>query len=94
MDRTYVVVGGVAGGAGVATRLRRMDEFAKIIMFEQGPYLSYANCGLPYYAGKVISQRDRLFVTKESTFRDKFNIDTRTNSLQLMPQDTKSHTMI
>lgn len=81
MDRTYVVVGGVAGGAGVATRLRRMDEFAKIIMFEQGPYLSYANCGLPYYAGKVISQRDRLFVTKESTFRDKFNIDTRTNSL-------------
>ncbi|MFA7190068.1 MAG: FAD-dependent oxidoreductase [Sphaerochaetaceae bacterium] len=77
---TYVVIGGVAGGAGVAARLRRMDESATIIMAEQGPYLSYANCGLPYYAGNVISDRQRLFVTKEETFRDVFDIDTRVNT--------------
>ena len=80
MAKTYVVVGGVAGGAGVAARLRRMDESATIIMVEQGPYLSYANCGLPYYAGNVIKDRKKLFVTAESTFQNVFRIDTRTNT--------------
>lgn len=78
--KTYVVVGGVAGGAGVAARLRRLDEEANIVMFEKGPYVSFANCGLPYYVGGTIAQRDRLFVTPESTFTDVFNIDVKSST--------------
>ena len=73
-EKTYIVIGGVAGGAGVAARLRRLDENANIIMFEKGPYISFANCGLPYYVGGAIAQRDRLFVTSEETFTQAFNI--------------------
>ena len=58
----YLVIGGVAGGATAAARLRRMDENADIILFERGKYVSYANCGLPYYIGGVIAERDKLFV--------------------------------
>jgi NADPH-dependent 2,4-dienoyl-CoA reductase/sulfur reductase-like enzyme/peroxiredoxin family protein/TusA-related sulfurtransferase/rhodanese-related sulfurtransferase len=76
-NKTYVVVGGVAGGAGVAARLRRLDEAATIIMYEKGPYVSFANCGLPYYAGGTIKERDSLFVTPVSTFTNAFNIDVR-----------------
>ncbi len=75
--KTYVVVGGVAGGAGVAARLRRLDENATIIMYEKGPYVSFANCGLPYYAGGTIKERESLFVTQVSTFTNAFNIDVR-----------------
>jgi len=76
-NKTYVVVGGVAGGAGVAARLRRLDEEATIIMYEKGPYVSFANCGLPYYAGGTIKERDSLFVTPVSTFTNALNIDVR-----------------
>lgn len=58
----YLIVGGVAGGASVATRLRRLDEQAEILLFERREYLSYANCGLPYYLGGTISDREKLFV--------------------------------
>lgn len=58
----YLIVGGVAGGATVAARLRRIDENAEIILFERGKYVSYANCGLPYYIGGTITERDKLFV--------------------------------
>lgn len=57
-----VIVGGVAGGATAAARIRRNTEKAEIILFERGEYISYANCGLPYYIGGVIQERDRLFV--------------------------------
>lgn len=57
-----LIIGGVAGGATAAARLRRMDENAEIILFERGEYVSYANCGLPYYIGGTIAERDRLFV--------------------------------
>ena len=57
----YLIIVGVAGGATVAARLRRMDEQAEIILFERGAYVSYANCGLPYYIGDTITQRDNLF---------------------------------
>lgn len=57
-----VIVGGVAGGASTAARLRRMDESAEIIMLERGPYISFANCGLPYHIGKVIEERSKLLV--------------------------------
>ncbi len=72
-----VIIGGVAAGASTATRARRIDENAEIIMFERGEYVSFANCGLPYYVGNVIKQREALFVTKPSTFKKRFNIDVR-----------------
>ena len=58
----YLIIGGVAGGATVAARLRRIDEKAEIILFERGKYVSYANCGLPYYIGDTINDRNKLFV--------------------------------
>jgi NADPH-dependent 2,4-dienoyl-CoA reductase/sulfur reductase-like enzyme/rhodanese-related sulfurtransferase len=74
-----IIVGGVAGGASCAARLRRLDEKAEILMVERGPYVSYANCGLPYHISGVIEKESALFVADESTFRDHFAIDVRTN---------------
>lgn len=74
----YLIVGGVAGGATVAARLRRIDENAEIILFERGKYVSYANCGLPYYIGGIIAERDKLFVQTAQGFTTRFNIDIRT----------------
>ena len=73
-----IIVGGVAGGASCAARLRRLDERAEIIMVERGPYVSYANCGLPYHVGGVIPQEASLLVADEATFRNQFAIDVRT----------------
>ena len=73
----YLIIGGVAGGATVAARLRRMDEKADIILFERGKYVSYANCGLPYYIGGTIAQRSKLFVQTVKGFTDRFRIDIR-----------------
>ena len=73
----YIIVGGVAGGATTAARLRRVDEEAEIIMCEKGPHISYANCGLPYYIGGVIKERDKLLVQTPETFGSRFNIDVR-----------------
>jgi len=74
----YIVVGGVAGGASAAARLRRLDEAAEIILLERGEYISYANCGLPYYAGGVITERSKLFVMTPEKFRDTLAVDVRT----------------
>jgi NADPH-dependent 2,4-dienoyl-CoA reductase/sulfur reductase-like enzyme/rhodanese-related sulfurtransferase len=73
-----VIVGGVAGGASCAARLRRLDEKAEILMVERGPYVSYANCGLPYHIGGVIEKESSLLVSTEQTFRTMFAIDCRT----------------
>ena len=73
----YIIVGAVAGGASTAARLRRLDEHAEIIMFEKGAYVSYANCGLPYYIGDVIKDRNKLFVQTAAAFKSRFNIDVR-----------------
>ena len=67
----YMIIGGVAGGASTAARLRRLDEQAEIILFEKGEYISYANCGLPYYIGGVIEERERLF-TDSRKFQSPF----------------------
>lgn len=75
-----LIIGGVAGGATTAARLRRLDEKAEIILFEKGEYVSYANCGLPYYIGDVINERDRLFVQTAEGFKTRFNIDARIKS--------------
>jgi NADPH-dependent 2,4-dienoyl-CoA reductase/sulfur reductase-like enzyme len=74
-----VIVGGVAGGASCAARLRRLDEKAEILMVERGPYVSYANCGLPYHVGGIIEKESSLLVATEETFRTQFAIDVRTN---------------
>jgi NADPH-dependent 2,4-dienoyl-CoA reductase/sulfur reductase-like enzyme/rhodanese-related sulfurtransferase len=73
-----IIVGGVAGGASCAARLRRLDEKAEILMVERGPYVSYANCGLPYHVGNVIEEESDLLVADENTFRSQFAIDVRT----------------
>lgn len=75
-----LIVGGVAGGATAAARIRRNSEEAEIIMFEKGEYISYANCGLPYYIGGVIADRDNLFVQTPESFGRRFNVDVRTCS--------------
>ena len=74
----YLIIGGVAGGATAAARLRRIDENSEIILLEKGKYISYANCGLPYYIGGIISQRDRLLVQTPESFARRFRIDVRT----------------
>ncbi len=76
----YLIVGGVAGGATAAARIRRNTEQAEIILFEKGQHISYANCGLPYYIGGVIEERERLFVQTPEAFGQRFNIDVRVNS--------------
>lgn len=73
----YVIIGGVAGGATTAARLRRMDEKSDIVLLEKGKYISYANCGLPYYLGGVIEERERLFVQTPAAFSRRFMVDVR-----------------
>lgn len=72
-----VIIGGVAGGATTATRLRRLDENAEIILFERGEHISFANCGLPYYIGDVIKSEENLLVQTPEKFKERFNIDVR-----------------
>ena len=79
-DMKIIIIGGVAGGATAAARIRRNTEKAEIILLEKGEYISYANCGLPYYIGGVIEERDRLFVQTPEAFGRRFNIDVRTCS--------------
>jgi len=73
-----IIVGGVAGGASCAARLRRLDERAQIILVERGPYVSYANCGLPYHIGGVIEEESSLLVSSPEALRSVFDIDCRT----------------
>lgn len=86
------IVGGVAGGASAATRLRRLSEDAEIVLFEKGEYISYANCGLPYYIGGTIRQKDALLVTKPELLRDRFRIDVRTHS-EVLSIDREAKTL-
>lgn len=79
-SRRVLIVGGVAGGASCAARLRRLDESAEIIMFDRGPYVSFANCGLPYYVGNVISDERKLLVASREMFHERFNIEVRTET--------------
>lgn len=75
-----IIVGAVAGGATALARLRRLDEYAEIVVFERGAYPSYANCGLPYYIGGAISERDALFVSTKESIENRYNVDLRTNT--------------
>lgn len=80
MGKKIVVIGGVAGGATAVARLRRLDEHAQIILFERGPYISFANCGLPYHIGGAIEEREALLVQTPEAMHARFNIDVRINS--------------
>ena len=73
-----VIIGGVAGGATAAARLRRNDEHAQIVLIERGPYVSFANCGLPYHLSGVIADRERLLVATPELFRQRYRVDVRT----------------
>ncbi|BEU86742.1 CoA-disulfide reductase [Selenomonas sp. TAMA-11512] len=79
-EKTYIIVGGVAGGATAAARLRRLDGNAHIILVERGEHISFANCGLPYYVGDVIKERERLLLMTPERFRARFAVDVRTKS--------------
>lgn len=84
----HIIIGGVAGGATAAARIRRIDEQAEIILVEKGDYISYANCGLPYYIGDVIKDRDKLFVQTPETFGRRFAVDVR-NRQEVTAIDTQ-----
>lgn len=86
-----IIVGGVAGGATTATRLRRLDENSKIIIIERGEYISFANCGLPYYIGNVIKEKKNLLLQTPTSFKERFNIDVRIKeeAIQIDTQNKK-----
>lgn len=88
MANKVVVIGGVAAGASAAARLRRLDEKAEIILFEKGEYISFANCGLPYYVGGVIPQRNNLLILSPQTMQERFDIEVRIWSevTRILPQ--------
>src|SRR6266567_1473395 len=77
MKKRILIIGGVAGGASCAARARRLDEEAEIVIFDKGPHVSFANCGLPYYVGEVIREESRLTVASAETFWQRFNIEVR-----------------
>jgi NADPH-dependent 2,4-dienoyl-CoA reductase/sulfur reductase-like enzyme/peroxiredoxin family protein/rhodanese-related sulfurtransferase/TusA-related sulfurtransferase len=78
--KKILIVGGVAGGASFAARMRRLDESAQLIMFEKGEYISFANCGLPYHIGETIPDRENLIIQTPEKFKARFNVDVRTGS--------------
>lgn len=88
MTERVIIVGGVAGGASVATRLRRLNEAAEIVIYEAGPYISFANCGLPYYVGQKIQDREDLLVSTPEEMQTNFNIEVHVNSevIKIDPQ--------
>jgi len=88
----YVIIGGVAGGASAAARLRRLSEDAEIIMFEKGEHISYANCGMPYYIGNTIEERKRLFVQTPVSFGNRYDVDVRTLQ-EVTAIDRETHTV-
>ena len=90
MAKRVLVVGGVAGGATCASRLRRLAEDAEIVVFDRGPYVSFANCGLPYYVGNVIEDEKKLLLASAELFRARFNIEVRTEN-EVMSIDRERH---
>ena len=77
MGKKVLIVGGVAGGATAAARMRRLDESAEITLFERGEFISFANCGLPYFIGDVITDEDKLTLQTPESFNARFNVDVR-----------------
>jgi len=80
MSKKVLIVGGVAGGAGTAARVRRLDEDAEVIMFERGSHVSFSNCSLPYHLSGIVRDCDDLVLMCPSKFAEQYNIDARVNS--------------
>ncbi|MFZ1087557.1 MAG: FAD-dependent oxidoreductase [Terracidiphilus sp.] len=93
-NKRVIIVGGVAGGATCAARLRRQDENAEVLVLERGPYVSFANCGLPYYVGNVIQEESKLLLAWPSLFRERFNIEVRTRNEVLAIDRTASTVLV
>ncbi|WP_027400247.1 FAD-dependent oxidoreductase [Anaerovorax odorimutans] len=93
MSKKVVIIGGVAGGATTAARLRRLDESLEIIILERGEYISYANCGLPYYIGDVIKEREALLLQTPQVMKSRFNIDVRTSN-EVVSIDKKQKSVV
>lgn len=93
MNKKVVIVGGVAGGATCATRLRRLDENAEIVVLDRGPYVSFANCGLPYYVGDVIQKESSLLLATPELFHNRFHIDVRIKN-EVISIDRGSKTLL
>ncbi|MFZ2571166.1 MAG: FAD-dependent oxidoreductase, partial [Streptococcus suis] len=95
MSKKIVIIGGVAGGATAATRLRRLNEEDKIVLFEKGEYISFANCGLPYHVGGVIKERENLLLQTVDGMNQQYGLDVRNFSevLEINPQ-SKSVTVL
>src|SRR5512138_3866356 len=90
MPKRILIVGGVAGGASCAARARRLSEKAEIIVFERGPFVSFASCGLPYYVGDVIREEKNLLVATPELFKRRFNIEVRLrNEVQSIDRSQK-----
>ena len=89
MRKKTVIIGGVAGGATTAARLRRKDESMEIVLLERGEYISYANCGLPYHVGDVIKNRESLLLQTPEAMKKKFNVDVRVRNeaVKINPED-------
>ena len=95
MSKKVLIIGGVAGGASTAARLRRLDESVEIIIFERSTYISYANCGLPYYIGGTIKERESLLVQTPEAMHVRFNIDIRTeNEVISINKEAKTVTVL
>ncbi|MEG2290142.1 MAG: CoA-disulfide reductase [Clostridium sp.] len=94
MSKKIIIVGGVAGGASTAARLRRLDETSEIIMFEKGEYISFANCGLPYYIGETITERNNLLVQTVKGMSSRFNIDIRNLSEVISIDKANKHVKV
>ena len=95
MTKRFLIIGGVAGGMSAATRLRRLNEDAEIIVFEKGPYVSFANCGLPYYVSGEIKEREGLIVQSATALKKRFNIDVREKSeVVKIDSETKTVTVL
>ncbi|APC97747.1 NADH oxidase domain protein [Francisella frigiditurris] len=80
MSKKYLIIRGIVGGATTAVRLRRLDEYTEIIMFEKGPHVSFSNCGLSYHLGGHIEPAEKLILMTPEKFDKQFNIDAHTNS--------------
>ena len=91
MSEKTLIIGGVAGGATTAARLRRRNEEMQIVMFERGEYISYANCGLPYYVGDTIKSREALLLQTPQAMKNKFDVDVRVSSevTKILPESKK-----
>ena len=92
MNKKLLIIGGVAGGAGAAAKARRQSEDWDIVMFERGSYVSFANCGLPYYIGKVIEDREELLLFTPELFKSRFNVDVRLNT-EILELDRQKKTV-